>query len=114
MHRHPEALAILALLVPWAVLSAFLPMPQALVATGLLSALGALLFTLARWARLRAAVLDLDPERWALTVVLTLGYGSLLLLGTKSAGSGFQALCHDCGNLFDARHAFCYGCGSYS
>lgn len=114
MQRHAEALAILALLVPWGILSAFLPMPHVILAFGLLTALAGLLFASASWARLRARALDLDEEAWAIGAALSLGYANVLLFFVRRGESPFQTLCHDCGRLFDARSTFCHGCGSYA
>lgn len=113
MESQAEALAIAALLAPWAILSAFLPMPEIALAFALLCALAMLLLAAGRWSRLRAHELGLDEEAWAVAGVLSLGFSMLMLLGSR-AGSGFDALCHQCGRLSDARAAFCHGCGSFA
>ena len=114
MPLHGESLAVVAMLTPWVVLSLFLPMPHLALALVLLAALAALLLAAAGFARARAAQLDLDAETWALAAALSLGYANVLLLGVRRGETPFQALCHDCGRLFDGRAQFCYACGSYS
>lgn len=112
MSPRGEWLALLALLAPWLVLSAFLPPAHAIVSAALLSALGALLACALRWSRMRAEALGLPAEPWGLAAVLTLGYSQALLVGMEGR-SGFDALCHECGRLQDVRLRFCQGCGSY-
>lgn len=108
-----EGLAVFALLLPWALVSLLLPFPQLPLAFALLAALAALLLAASRWSRLRAGELGLDEERWALAGALSLGFTMLFLLGGRERTSGFDALCHECGRLFDARSPFCHGCGHY-
>lgn len=113
MAARGEWLALSALLLPWGILSLLLPLPHMVAAFALLSALAGLLTVAVRWSRLRAHALGLDEEAWGLASVLSLGYSMGLLLGAEGR-SAFEAMCHDCGRLQDARNAFCHGCGSYA
>ena len=108
-----EWLALCALLLPWATLSLLLPLAHLAVSMALLLALAMLLFAAVTWSRQRAEVLRLDPQAWGLAAVLSLGFAMALLIGTEGK-SGFDALCHDCGRLQDAREPFCHTCGAYA
>lgn len=113
MDARGEWLSLGALLLPWGVLSLLLPLPHMVAAFGLLIGLCALLAVAARWSRMRAQALDLDPEPWGLAAVLSLGYAMFLLLGAKG-NSGFDKMCGDCGRLQDHRTSFCHACGSFA
>jgi len=111
MHARGEWLSLGALLLPWGALSLLLPLPHLVAALGLLTALACLLTVAVRWSRMRAEALELDPDAWGLAAVLSLGFSMGLLLGSADS-SAFQALCHECGRLQDARNRFCHGCGA--
>ncbi|HVM46330.1 MAG TPA: hypothetical protein VM582_10380 [Candidatus Thermoplasmatota archaeon] len=111
MHARGEWLSLGALLVPWGVLTLLLPLPHMVAGLGALTALASLLVVAVRWSRMRAEALGLDPEAWGLAAVLSLGFSMALLLGAPGR-SGFDAMCHECGRLQDARNAFCHGCGA--
>lgn len=110
-HPRGEWLALGALLLPWYILSAFLPTRAMLLSFLLLTLLAGCLLALTAWARMRARALGVEQETWALAMVLTLGYGALLLLGGKDAAA-FETMCDECGKLQEARAAFCYSCGA--
>ena len=106
-----EWLSLAALLLPWAVLTLLLPLPHMVAGLGLLTALAGLMTVAARWSRMRAQALGLDPEAWGLASILSLGFSMALLLGANGH-SAFEAMCGECGRLQDARNAFCHGCGA--
>lgn len=105
-----------AFVTPWALLSFALP-PDSRWRSLVLLALLFLLLTLAaihtdRVARARR----LDATWWSFLAVVTFGWA---MLGAhlaqpqrRARGRYGELLCHDCGDLYDARQTFCYRCGA--
>lgn len=111
----PEALYVIAYLVPWVAFSFLLPDPHRAAAVGLLALLAVLLGAAGAWSRRHAESAGLDGAAWSFGAVVSLGLAMVVLLAwrPRPGETAPRYVCHGCGRLGDLHEPFCFGCGAH-